>query len=129
MAGDGKSSGSRKISQEFAARLGRLGPEQRIRAIVVVNVKPQGRVRKERLSGPEKKAALDAIRGSARESLAEIDDILRRHGGTRLAATIDALGCVVVEATSRSIEALSASAQVKTILEDQSISPLPKPKR
>ncbi len=81
------------------------------------------------MSRGDRKAAVETIRGSSKDSLVAIDDILQRFGGTRLAPAVDALGCGPVEATPSGIKALSTSPGIKAILEDQDITPLPKPKR
>ena len=76
----------------------------------------------------ERKSAIDAIRESSRVGLLEIDDILERFDGKRLAADVDALGCVAVETTPAGVKALAEADRIKAILEDQPISPLAKPK-
>lgn len=129
MTDEGDRSGSCEISGAFAARLARLEPNQPIRAIVMANVKLPREARRGRLSGAQRQARIEALRSASQDLLAEIDEILQRFGGTRLSATIDTLGSIVVETTRKGIEALSRTGHVKAILEDQDISPLPKPKR
>ena len=129
MVGKGDNTEACKISQEFSARLAQLEPSRQIRAIVMVNVKPQEKDSSRRMTREQRKAAIEAIRSSSQDSLVEIDEILSRFGGSRLAPRVNALGSITVETTPRGIEALATSAEVKAILEDQGISPLPKPKR
>ena len=129
MVGKGDNTEASKISQEFSARLAQLEPGRQIRAIVMVNVKPQEKDSSRRMTREQRKAAIEAIRSSSQDSLVEIDEILSRFGGSRLAPRVNALGSITVETTPRGIEALATSAEVKAILEDQGISPLPKPKR
>ena len=129
MSPDSERPAHRKISKEFAARLAQLAPTQRVRAILVLDVKHQGRDSKQRMSRKERKDAIEALRAASGGGLAEIDETLERYNGTRLAPTVDALGCVPIEATADGIKALAGCTPVKAILEDQKIAPLPKPRR
>jgi len=116
-----------KISPEFAARLGRLGPKQRVRAIVVLNAETAGTG--QRQSQAERQAVIKAMRQSAERALTDVDDVLKRFGGQRLANIPDALGSLPVETTAAGIAALAASKYIKAILEDQAITLIPRPKR
>lgn len=115
-----------KISREFTARLDRLGPQQKVRAIVMLRTKDAGGVATQRRSRANRQATIEAIRQSAEQALVDIDGILARFKGKRL-ANVDALGCIPVEATAPGIAALAASEHVKAILEDQPISLLAGP--
>jgi hypothetical protein len=110
-----------KISAGFADRLKRLEPSDKVHAIVLLRTgdvtAPPGR----RQSQAEREAAIEAIRSSAGEALAEIDEILERTKGRRVAGAPDALGSIPVEATPAGIRALASSKWVKAIIEDQSI--------
>ena len=117
-----------KISAEFSARLARLKPADKIRAIVMLEVERGGKARARRISPAQRQAAIDAIGESAKEALVEVDDILLRFEGKRLALTANALGYLPIETTRAGIEALAESEQVKAVLEDQPISLLRKPK-
>jgi hypothetical protein len=75
-----------------------------------------------RPSRVSRQATIAIIRQSAEPALLEIDRILERFDGQRLAASADALGCVPIETTAAGITALAASEHVKAILEDQPIS-------
>jgi hypothetical protein len=55
------------------------------------------------------------------EILPDIDRILKRHRGKRLKSEIDALSAVPVITTAAGIDALTTSAHVKAILEDQAL--------
>jgi hypothetical protein len=68
---------------------------------------------------------IDDNRKSAEAALPDIDGILKRFNGKRLATSPDALGCIPVETTAAGITALAASERVKAILEDQPISLIP----
>jgi hypothetical protein len=74
-----------------------------------------------RSSSAERDAAVEAVKESARSALSEVDDILERFGGRRLADGPDALGSVPVKATAAAIHALARSRKVKAIMEDQPI--------
>ncbi len=118
-----------KISPEFTARLNRLGPHQKVRAIVMLHFKDAGKARARRQSRVKRQATFNAIRESAEATLPEIDEILERFDGRRLVASVDALGSIPIETTTSGITALAASKHVKTILEDQPISLPPTPRR
>jgi len=106
-----------KISPEFARRLRRLGPEERVRAVVML-LTPQatGTARRQ-------KAAVAAVRESADEKLGAVDAILDRFGGERLGERPDVLGSVPVAVTPAGIFALAASDAVKAVVEEQAVHP------
>ncbi len=110
-----------KISSGFAARLKRLGPRDKVYAIVLLRTgdaaAPSGR----RQSRAEREAAVEAMRTSAGKALNELDDILKRFDGQRFADAPDALGSIPVETTVAGIETLASSDWVKAIVEDQPI--------
>ncbi len=109
-----------KISTGFAARLERLKPGQRVRAIVLLRVS-DGRARGRRQSEAERHAAVGEVHKEAASALPEIDRILANTQGRRLAGQPDALGAVPVETTADGIRALASSDLVQAILEDQPI--------
>jgi len=113
-----------KISPEFAARLDRLGPQQKVRAIVLLHIQDTGNLSAQRQSRAERQAAVEAMRKSAEQALSDIDDLLERFGGQRLAESPDALGSIPIETTAVGINALAASEWVKAIIEDQTIYPI-----
>lgn len=111
-----------KISPEFAARLDRFGPQQKVHAIVLLQTKNTGSTTApQRRSRVNRQATAEAIRQSAMQALGELDEILERFNGRR-SADANALGAIPVETTARGIAALAASEHVKAILEDQPIS-------
>lgn len=118
-----------KIGPEFAVRLKRLAPQQKIRAIVMLYTKGVSELPGQRQSHAERQKAIEEIRKSVEPALADIDDILKRFGGRRLANSPDALGSTPVESTVAGITALAASKHVRAILEDQAITLIPGPKR
>jgi hypothetical protein len=87
----------------------------------MLDIGPSRRPNQTRLRS-ERRAAIAATREAAESSLPDIDQILQRFGGKRLASHIDALGCISVEATAAGIAALAGSEHIKAILEDQPIS-------
>ena len=117
-----------KISREFSARLARLEPRQKVRAIVMLRTEDAGTPMGKRQSPVERKATVERIKQSAETILPAVDHILERFGGRRLAEQVNALGSIPVESTSAGIHALAASEHVKAILEDQSLS-LPEDRR
>lgn len=113
-----------KISSEFAARLDRLGPQQKVRAIVLLRTKDIGESTAQRQSRAKRQAAIEAMRQSAEQALDGIDNLLERFGGQRQAKSPDMLGSIPVEATAAGINALAASEWVKAVIEDQTIYPI-----
>jgi hypothetical protein len=111
-----------KISANFTSRLGKLKPNQKIRAIILLKVESGTEGQAKRLSSTERKSAMEAVRQSAQSALPEIDRILEDSDGKRLSNEINALGSIAVETTADGIFSLAKSEQVKAILEDQSIS-------
>jgi hypothetical protein len=117
-----------KISRPLAERLERLDPERPVRALVMVSAEdsPSAVFSARRPKGEERSRAARALRASAESVLPEIDRILERHRGKRLAETVNALGVVPVVSTVAGLRALAACGHVKAILEDQPISLLKK---
>lgn len=111
-----------KISPEFLARLGSLGGRQKVRAIVLLRAAGAKRGSARRQTAAERREAIAAVRRSAADVLPEIDRLLERFDGKRLAADVDALGSIPVETTAEGVSALAALDQVKVIVEDQPIS-------
>ena len=113
-----------KISPQFAARLAALAAEERVRAILLLQTALGTRRRSSRPSQAERRSMVEAVRSAGDSAMDEIDDILERYGGERLAERANALGSVPVETTRSGIWALAESGHVSSILEDQEISRL-----
>jgi hypothetical protein len=111
---------SDKISREFQTRLDNLKPEQTIRAILLSQVDTDRQ--EKRLTRTERQEKATAIRAAAEKTLPEIDTILDKHEGKRLADKPNALGAIPVETTRAGLAALADSLHVRAILEDQRIS-------
>lgn len=111
-----------KVSPEFTARLNRLDPRQKLRAIVVLRREAGATPRGRRASQAERRVRLQEIAEATAPLLAEIDRVLALHQGERLASKADALGCVPVATTPEGIHALADSDHVQAILEDQPVS-------
>ncbi len=111
-----------KLSSQFVGRLSRLRGQQPVRAVLLLRIEPPARAGRART---DRQRAISGIRQSAQRSLVDIDAILERHGGRRLAPLPDALGSVPIETTAAGIAALAGCDHVKAILEDQAIHPLP----
>jgi hypothetical protein len=110
-----------KISPGFSARLKRLGPREKVQAIVLLRVGDAGERAAKRQGPAEREAAVEAMRSSARQALAQLDDVLDRFDGQRFADEPDALGSISIEATVAGIETLASFDWVKAIIEDQPI--------
>ena len=109
-----------KVSPGLASQLERLRPGEKVRVVVMLRTPAAGSGRR-RTSSADRDAAVEAVKESARNALVEVDDILERFGGRRLADSPDALGSVPIKATAPAIYALARSRKVKAIMEDQSI--------
>jgi len=125
MASKKTASEGKKISPEFATRLEHLGPRDEVRAIVLVRTAGLAGPPKTAQSREERKAMVEATRLKAEQALDDIDGILARFKGQRLADHPDALGSLPVETTAAGIQALASSRWVKAILEDQAIHLIP----
>lgn len=112
-----------KISREFSLRLDRLQPRDKVRAIVMLRAEINGATRARRPSRAERQEAAGKISLSAEAALPEIDQILERFEGHRLAEHPNAVGAIPVETTAGGVIALADADCVKTILEDQNILP------
>jgi hypothetical protein len=110
-----------KISPGFAARLKQLGPEDEVRAIVMLRTSTAKRKLDTRPTKKARRAALKSTRDAVTVVLPVIDRILKRHHGKRLKSDIDALGAVPVITTPTGIDALTGSEHVKAIIEDQAL--------
>lgn len=110
-----------KISPEFASRLDRLEPREKVQAIVLLRTAEIDSSSSRHQNRTERAATVEAMQHAAEQALANVDGILERHHGQRLAESPDALGSVPVETTAAGIKALASSRWVKAVLEDQSI--------
>ncbi len=119
-----------KISPEFGARLEHLKPQQKIRAVVMLETNrpegggtlshpPSAPARRQTLD--ERRAAIARIQQAAQCSLEEIRPILEAFHAHLLAPSPDAVGAVPVEIDAAGIPVLAQSSRVRTILEDQEI--------
>lgn len=124
MAGANKNP-TQKIGAGFTEILGRLNPSQKVRAILLLSAQSSVQSTPRRRAGRDRRASANAVREASEPGLREIDKILERHKGSRLAAKADVLGSIAVETTPAGISALADSDHVKAILEDQPIFLLP----
>ena len=111
-----------RISDQFRARLDQFPPRHKVRAIIMLRSGSVGKPAGRRQSAAERRAAVEAVRETAKSSLAGISGVLELHAGRCLADAPDALGSMPVETTVAGIKALAASRHVKAILEDQPVS-------
>ena len=127
MATPDDNSNAEKISEPFRSRLSKLRPEQRVRAIVLIRAPRHGNGEGRRQSRGERQETIAAIQAAAASALEELDRVLDRHDGKRLAETPNALGYIPIEVTPQGVLAVAESELVEAILEDQPISPLKSP--
>jgi hypothetical protein len=114
-----------KISREFSRRLDRLQPRDKVRAIVMLRAEGNGGGGgAARPSRVERQDAAEKVSREAEAALPEIDQILERFDGHRLAEHPNAVGAIPVETTVKGVIALAGADCVKTILEDQNILPI-----
>lgn len=107
------------ISAELADRLESLLPDQKLRAVLLLETGSSGRSRERRLSGEERGALIAEIREAASAALGDVDRILGRFGGRRLSEEPDNFGSITVEASAKGLRALAESERVRVVLEDQ----------
>jgi hypothetical protein len=116
-----------KISREFSLRLDQLRPRDKVRAIVML--RPESNGAGNAISGArrptraDRQSKAEKISQSAESALPEIDEILEKFNGQRLAEHPNALGAIPVETTADGVIALAEAECVKTIMEDQPILP------
>jgi hypothetical protein len=117
-----------KISPEFATRLNRLEPQQKVRVMVLLQLdNPQtdttDRAANQlgRQTRTERRARVQAVQNSSGRSFDSISRILQRFGGCPLATRPNALGAIPVEITVAGVNALATSEAVKAVLEDQAV--------
>jgi hypothetical protein len=110
-----------KISPGFAARLEQLGPEDEVRAIVMLRTAKAKPASTKRPTKKARRAFVTSTREAVTVVLPVIDQILKRHHGKRLKSDIDVLGAVPVITTPTGINALTGSEHVKAIIEDQAL--------
>jgi hypothetical protein len=115
------SSAKKKVSPGLKARLEPLDPGQQIRALVLLRAGSRSGASSRRQSAEERKAAIERRRRSAEKALDDVDKVLTKHGGRRLARKPNALGTIPVKTTRAGILALASCRSVKGIFEDQEI--------
>src|SRR5215468_8170565 len=111
-----------KISREFSRRLNMLQPRDKVRAIVMLRAEGNGGAG--RLSRADRQEIAEQFSNAAEAALPEIDQILERYEGRRMAEHPSAVGAIPVETTVGGVIALARADCVKTILEDQNILPI-----
>jgi len=120
----GLGNGQAKISREFSRRLDRLQPRDKVRAIVMLRAEDDGGgAGGRRPTRAERQDTAEKISQAAEAALPEIDQILERFDGHRLAEHPNSIGAIPVETTVGGVIALADADCVKTILEDQRILP------
>lgn len=113
--------GSSKISSDFAVRLHQRRPDALVPVIVVLSSpRPNGTLSRGDLKARRQELIREA-QAFGNQILGDIDAILTRHGGRRLAEGVNAIGTIAIEATPEGIRALAELDRVKAILENQPI--------
>jgi hypothetical protein len=122
----GLGNGQSKISREFSRRLDRLQPRDKVRAIVMLRAEDNGGggAGGRRPTRAERQDTAQNISQAAEAALPEIDMILEKFDGHRLAEHPNAVGAIPVETTVGGVIALADADCVKTILEDQPVLPI-----
>ena len=105
-----------KISPQFAARLERLKPDDKVRAIIMLKTANTRDAVTKRPTKKARRATLKQTQESVDNILPDIDRILKRHHGRRLESKITALSAVPVITTAAGIDALTGSEHVKAII-------------
>jgi hypothetical protein len=98
-----------------------------VRAIVMLRAEGNGgggATSAGRLSRADRQEIAEQLSQAAEAALPEIDQILERYEGRRMAEHPSAVGAIPVETTVGGVIALARADCVKTILEDQNILPL-----
>jgi hypothetical protein len=110
-----------KISSQFETRLRELGPDEKVRAVVFLNLELPSRRTSARTKLAQRRKFIGRIRESSKEALGELDEILGGKRGRILQSEPDALGSIPIEATADGLRAVARSKNVRAILEDQAI--------
>ena len=111
-----------KISPELDKRLAVLSVDDRIHAIVLLESPRDRDPEGARPTRAQRRTIMQRLRNHGEQVLPEIDSVLARFSGRRLADQVNALGSLPVETTAAGIRALAESDRVKAILEDQPVS-------
>lgn len=113
-----------KISPEFEQRLAAREPGSTVQAVLLIAAPLVGETSSSRLERVARRGEMrEAIRAAAAAALPEIDRVLARFGGRRLADGVDVLGSLPVETTPAGIRALADASGVRAILENQAVWP------
>jgi hypothetical protein len=112
-----------KISPALTQRLDAMAPGAHVRALVMLETaaSPDEPPLRGRPRAVARRRAASATRAAGQSALPEIDRVLARHRGRRVAAAMNALGMVPVATTAAGVRALAALDRVKAIVEDQPI--------
>ncbi|MCX7093033.1 MAG: hypothetical protein NTY50_06235 [Methylobacter sp.] len=113
-----------KISPEFEQHLAIRDPGSTVQAVLLISA-PSRKSPSSRQDRIAKRGEMrDRLQAAAELALFEIDQVLARFGGRRLADSVDALGSLPVETTPAGIRALANNSGVQAILENQKVSPM-----
>ena len=107
-----------KFGQEFRGRLAGMEQGATARAILLLRVPERGSLTR-RGNAQDRQEALRFVQEAAEASIAGIDAVLRRFGGSRLSEQPTAAGSLAVETTPEGLRALAELDAVRAVLEDQ----------
>ena len=110
-----------KVSAGFSARLARMSPSQKVRAVVVLGGAGHA-TSAGRPGRAERQAIASSIKRTGAGAIKDLHAILKPFGGRILSDQPTALGTITIESTPAGIAALSKSDAVRVILEDQPVS-------
>jgi hypothetical protein len=110
-----------KISNKFDTRLKRLGSNEKVRAIVLLNIKDVEKSNGKRQNHSERLSVIEMMRKEGMQALGDVEETLNRFDGRLLTDHPDALGSIYIETTAAGIKALAESDRVKAIMEDQKV--------
>ena len=114
-------SSKQKISPEFAARLNSYPPTAKVKVIVLLQGANSQVNDSRRQNKLERKAALQAMQDSVKQSWQIIDRLIQDFDGRKLTPKPDALGSISLEITPDGVRALATSDAVKAIIQNQTI--------
>ena len=110
-----------KIDPGFLNRINSLPANQIIHAILILSDETEYKQPETKQTKQERKEIMDFVLKSGKKAMQEINSILQAYGGTKLASSPNALGCISIASTGAGIKALACLDKVKAVMEDQPV--------
>ncbi|MEM6646831.1 MAG: hypothetical protein AAF730_11315 [Bacteroidota bacterium] len=110
-----------KISTAFEQRLSGMGEHDQLQVLIMVNASSEGPA--QRQSRRQRAEAIQSMHSATDGALDAIDAVLNQNEGQRL-GQIGTLGTLPATVTVQGVRALAALPDVRTILENQDVTPL-----